>query len=137
MSAQIVDMKLDSTSGDIWLETGTDGLPVGGGAMIEDKEVVMQRLKVRLQTFLGTWFLDRTKGVAYYGNILGVKTPDPAKMNAIIVDCIKNTPGVMYFEAPVSYELDSALRLLKYDFTVVTVVGKITLSMPAPTGSGW
>lgn len=38
-------------------------------------QTVAQRLKIRLLTFRGEWFLDTEYGVPYWQQILGLKTP--------------------------------------------------------------
>ena len=65
---------------DLFLDPGTGDLNVSDSGVIRltsgTLESVAQRLRIKLRTFLGEWFLDTNVGVPYYQSILGVKNPD-------------------------------------------------------------
>ncbi len=44
--------------------------------VIDNEDALRQRVKRRLLTFYGEWFLNRKKGVDYFGKVLGVQ-PQP------------------------------------------------------------
>ena len=57
-------------------------------------EIVAQRLKITLYTFLGEWFLDRTIGVPYFQQIFGKGRTNSA-VDVIFQRFISNDPGVI------------------------------------------
>ena len=57
-------------------------------------EVVTQRLKITLYTFLGEWFLDRSIGVPYFQQIFG-KGRTKSAVDVIFQRFISNDPGVI------------------------------------------
>lgn len=56
-------------------------------------EVVAQRLSIRLQTFLGEWFIDTQYGVPYWQRILGKKVTKTA-VDRIFQEQILSERGV-------------------------------------------
>ena len=56
-------------------------------------EVVAQRLSIRLQTFLGEWFINTAYGVAYWQRILGKKVSKTA-VDRIFQEQILSERGV-------------------------------------------
>lgn len=57
-------------------------------------EIVAQRLKVTLYTFLGEWFLDTTVGVPYFQQIFG-KIRTKATIDLIFQRIIASDPDVI------------------------------------------
>ena len=55
---------------------------------------VAQRIRVRLQFFLGEWFLDKRQGMPYFQAIL-IKNPDLTLVQSIFRRAILGTPGVL------------------------------------------
>jgi len=68
---------------DLLLSNEHDIVFVNGACPVtnELRQVVAQRLTIRLLTFLGEWFLDTTYGVPHYQRILGKKTSKQAVDN--------------------------------------------------------
>ena len=107
----------------------TDDLVVEHGdiATVDEPEAGAQRIKDRLLTFLGEWFLDLSFGPAYRDNIL-VKNPRLDVVNAIIKDeILKSQDGTFNsFEASldssrhltVTYELDTTSGIISGTVTI-------------------
>lgn len=108
---------------DILLDEFThDIVFVNGATLITDnqKTTVSQRLKVKLQTFLGEYFINTSTGVPYYQRIFG-KIKSKASVDTIFQQQILSDPGVIEI---VSYSSDlSAGRALTVTFTVRTNEG--------------
>ncbi|QNR53873.1 putative tail lysozyme [Pseudomonas phage phiK7A1] len=57
-------------------------------------EIVTQRLKITLYTFLGEWFLDTSVGVPYFQQIFG-KVRSKSAIDVIFQNIIANDEGVV------------------------------------------
>lgn len=82
---------------DLLLDPITNDLVfVNGQATVTQtqSEIVAQRLKITLYTFLGEWFLDTTVGVPYFQQIFG-KGRSKAAIDVIFQRFISNDPGVI------------------------------------------
>lgn len=95
-------------------------------ALVEGRDQVAQRLKTRLKTFLGEWFLDVTRGVPYFEDIL-VKAPDMTRVNAIITQQILLDPEITSVISFAS-SFDPSTRRLSYVVDVDTVFGTISFT---------
>lgn len=99
---------------------------VNGGCMVTytPQEVVVQRLKIALSTFMGEWFLDTSLGIPYFQQILGQKRSKDG-VDVIFQTAISNLDLV---EQLVSFEstADSSLRTYEASFSVRTVEGFVT-----------
>ncbi|MCK5609852.1 hypothetical protein KAR91_48720 [Candidatus Pacearchaeota archaeon] len=109
---------------DLLLDTITHDLVIRDFdlVMLEDGiDRVVQDLKVRLWFFLGEWFLDISKGVPYFDDIL-VKNPDLNAIEAIFKEVIFNTADVLEI---LSFDMDynSSARTLSVEFEVNTTFG--------------
>lgn len=56
-------------------------------------DAVMQSVRIRLQFFMGEWFLDTTQGVPYFQQVL-VKNPDLNALASIFRNVVLGTPGI-------------------------------------------
>lgn len=83
-----MDLLLDPTTHDLVFINGQS--PVTQ----TQAEVVAQRLKITLYTFLGEWFLDPTIGVPYFQQIFG-KGRTKSAVDVIFQRFISNDPGVI------------------------------------------
>ena len=98
--------------------------------LVDKADQLRQKLAIKLQFFLGEWFLDTTKGVDYYTDIL-VPNPELNKIQAILKAVIINTDGVntlTYFDA----KFDAAERSLTLKFTANTIYGNISIETALP-----
>ena len=103
-----MDLKLSTADHDLDVSTGDFKL-------VERAEAVAQHLRIRLQFFLGEWFLDRRVGIPYYQKIL-VKNPGTNVVRAIMRRVITSTPGVLELRS-LSTEYEGTNRKLTVAFT--------------------
>lgn len=83
-----MDILLDPNSHDVVF--------VNGAAPVtrSQQDVVAQRLKITLQTFLGEWFLNLDTGLPYFQQIL-TKIRNKSTVDAIFQQAILADPGVI------------------------------------------
>lgn len=82
---------------DLLLDTNTnDIIFINGQCPVTQllTDVVVQRLKITLYTFLGEWFLDTTIGVPYFQQIFG-KIRSKATVDLIFQRIIADDPDVI------------------------------------------
>lgn len=95
-------------------------------AKIDNVDLVQQRLLVNLKFFFGEWFLDNTKGVPYYGNVLG-KPIDPKIAEATIKQAVLSSYGVDELKE-LKFDLTSSTRALKINLVVIAGGEEITIT---------
>lgn len=89
----------------------------------EEEEAVAQRVKTRLYTLKGEWFLDTDAGVPYLQEI-ATKPVKQAEADAILKTTVLKTEGVEEIVEWASV-LDRAQRRLKISCVVRNIYGKI------------
>lgn len=104
----MADIKLDPVAGDIDLSSGDLQI-------VDGVEAVAQHLRIRLRTWLGTWFLDRRIGVPYFQRLLG-KVSDTNVVRRILQQVVARTPGVTDVQG-FNTDYDGATRGLSVSFT--------------------
>lgn len=111
----MTDLKIDPTTGDLDLSSGTVELVTGIDA-------IAQNLRIRLQMFKGEWHLDERQGMPYFQEILGQKYK-PALLIPIFQEAILETAGVIAIK---SFSLDFVdRRQVQLDFTVQVDTGEL------------
>jgi len=114
-----MDIKLNDETGDVLLSTtATITTPTFTTSTSEN---LAQRLKIRLQTFKGEWFLDGTIGIDYFNQIAG-KNRSKAAVDAIIQAEILKEQEVLQITA-YSSVVDKTTRKITIQFTVRTIDG--------------
>jgi len=114
-----MDIKLNDETGDVLLSTtATITTPTFTTSTSEN---LAQRLKIRLQTFKGEWFLDGTIGIDYFNQIAG-KNRSKAAVDAIIQAEILKENEVLQITA-YSSVVDKTTRKITIQFTVRTIDG--------------
>lgn len=109
-----MDLKLSGN--DIYLNPSTYEFE-----LIDGLDAIAQDCEVRLQFFLGEWYLDTRLGVPYYQEILGHK-PTMQAVKGIFRDAILTTPGIQsVFELEIDFE--GTTRTLSVSFKAETVEG--------------
>ena len=83
-----MDIQLDELTHDVVFNNSNITLTAG------IKDSVAQRLKIKLLTFLGEWFLDTTNGMPYIQQIFG-KVKNKSTIDAIFQQKILEEPGVL------------------------------------------
>jgi hypothetical protein len=94
--------------------------------LVDGIDQIRQKIKIRLQFFLGEWFLDTSIGVPFW-NEVHLKNPNKVKVDAALKATILDTPGVNSLTAYDS-TFDVASRTLTVNFTVDTIYGELTIS---------
>ena len=120
-----MDLLLDPTTNDL--------IFVNGQATVTQtqSEIVAQRLKITLYTFLGEWFLDTSIGVPYFQQIFG-KIKSKAAIDVIFQNIISADEGVVEIK-----EFTSTLGTADRGYTMTfkvrvsddTVTDDITISV--------
>ena len=97
--------------------------PLSSAGVTQDPaEVVAQRLRIRLSTYLGEWFLDVGYGVPYYQQILAKKTTKVA-VDRIFQQQILSERGVREL---VSFSSTFQNRQYEMSFVVRVLDGSLT-----------
>lgn len=94
---------------------------------------VLQDIIQRLSFFLGEWFLDNTVGIPWYQQIL-IKNPDQSKVDALFLNTILGTPGVLQVNS-YSFLVNSANRILTVKFNALSTSGPINYTGSIGTGT--
>ena len=114
---------------DLLLNEDTNDLVfINGACPVTQKltDVVSQRLKITLYTFLGEWFLDTDIGVPYFQQIFG-KVRSKSTVDLIFQRVIANDPDVIEI---LSFESDLAANTRGYSMTFQVRVADNTASLP-------
>ena len=114
-----MDLKIDTSTGDVAIENGEL-------VLLDGSEAIAQHLRVRLQFFLGEWFLDRRIGVPYYQKLLGQK-PNTTTVKALMRQVIAATPGIETIN-DLTVDYDGATRVLSISFRSETSEGPLDFS---------
>lgn len=110
-----MDILLDEVTHDIVFVNGSTPITE------DQKTTVAQRLKIRLQTFLGEYFINTSVGIPYYQRILN-KIVSKDTVDAIFQSQILEDVGVLEI-VQYSSSIDVAKRSLSVDFVVRTTDG--------------
>ena len=83
-------------SQDFYIDPATNDWSLEGGTTLrlcaDKKELIRQKLHIRLTKFRGEWFIDLDDGVPMFESVYGKDTKNAA--DAIYKGVIKNTEGV-------------------------------------------
>ena len=117
-----IDKKL-TTDGDLDFDAGGEkNLQI----LTDEKENIAQRLRIRLRSFKGDWFLDLDDGLPYYNDIFG-KNVSLSTIQALLVSKISTTPGIISL-LKFEFLMDIELRTLDVDFEVKTSGGTLIIN---------
>lgn len=114
---------------DLLLNTDTNDLVfVNGKCPVTQSltDIVVQRLKITLYTFLGEWFLDTTIGVPYFQQIFG-KIRSKATVDLIFQRIISADPDVIEI---LTFESTLTSSDRGYSMTFQVRVADNTASLP-------
>lgn len=110
------DLLIDKDTGDLVLAKGDV-------VLAEGEDGVGQRIRDRLRTFVGEWFLDTEFGLSYREQIV-VKNPALPVVSAILKAEILRAAGEGAAITAFDLSLDSAERKLTGSFTVALPSGE-------------
>jgi hypothetical protein len=108
------------------LSTNLNDLQFSGNDLVLTSSTlqdVQQSVLQRLRTFYGEWFLDNTVGLPYFQQIL-VKNPEQSKIDALFVNTILGTPGVVQLNK-YSFVPDFTNRTLRVSFSARCTTGTV------------
>lgn len=106
----MIDLKLDSQHDLLFKD--------GKLVLVSGANLVAQRIKVTLLTFLGEWFIDTTIGIPYLEQVL-VKPADKTKIENIFRKKILSVSGVKKVQS-VDTLINRSERVLEVKFVVET-----------------
>lgn len=98
----------------------------GNLATASNLEALKQKIKQRLKLFYSEWFLDTTRGVPYFQNILG-EDINQSLAAQIITTEIQKEQDVITVEN-VNFGLNDATRKFTYAANVTSVYGEIQVA---------
>lgn len=114
---------------DILLDRVTYDLPdpIYDLPLVRGVDLIRQRLKQRLLTLLGEWFLDGEIGLPWFDE-LAQKGIEDARVSALVLRVIAETEGV---QEVVSFDLDlnRRTRQLVINFRVISPEGEIPVEV--------
>jgi hypothetical protein len=117
---KILDLLLDPTTWDVVWNNG----PLTKEFTTQPlTQTVGQRLKIRLLSFYGDWFMDTTYGVPYFQRLLGVKQTSKAAADLIFQQQILAEQGVKEI---VSFDSSFVNRQYSLTFRVSVETGEVT-----------
>ena len=98
----------------------------------EDVDYIVQKILIRLQWFDREWYLDTSKGLPWFTDIL-VKNPNMPLIDSLIKAKIVGTPGV---RGLIAYEssYNNATRALTIDFQVQADTGALSSNVSLTIG---
>ena len=118
------DIALNRKDHDIQFKEMRPG--VYGLFLVEGQDLIAQKIKVALKTFLGEWFLNKNYGVPYFEEILKAN-PKASAIEAIFRSTITGVEGVSRVSS-LRLEFVREQRLLNVSFEVHTDYGPISES---------
>lgn len=108
------DLRIDPTTGDLDLSSGTIELVTGA-------EAIGQNIRIRLQMFQGEWHLDERQGMPYFQLILGKKYPN-AILAPLFQSAVLSVAGVV---AVPYFRMTFEGRALSIDMKVQIDTGEV------------
>lgn len=114
---------------DILLDRNTHDLALTGYdlELVYGTDLIRQRIKQRVLTILGEWFLDVGIGVPWFDEILR-KAPDRNQVEAAMIQAIAETEGVTEL-TELELDFDPATRKLTVAFRVDVGADEIALEL--------
>jgi len=88
--------------------------------LIDNKAQLAQKLTQRLKMFYGEWFLDTTRGVPYFGNILGERNENNIVVKLLTDEISKES------EVTNVFNINSSLinRKFSYSCDILSIYGE-------------
>ena len=96
--------------------------------LVDGVEAISQQLRIRLQIFLGEWFLDAREGIPFFRDVF-IKNPNLSVVREIFRRAISTTPNILSVDKLI-LTLDPAQRHLRVDFSATTTSGAIITLSP-------
>ena len=95
--------------------------------LVSGIDLIRQRLKQRLLTIRGEWFLNQEIGLPWFNEINAKGTPE-GRIRALLIEEITETEGVLSLE---TFQLDynSRTRTMLVQFEVTATPGRIDMEL--------
>lgn len=115
---------------DLLLDRDTHDLVIVNGdlVLVDGIDLIRQRLKQRLLTVKGEWFLDTTIGLPYFTE-LSKKGITQSRTRSLFITQIEGTQGVNKVTR-LSLDFNSRTREIMLDFVVDTQFGPVEMMLP-------
>ncbi len=101
--------------------------------IVTGRPAILQDVTQTLQFLYGEWFLDSTKGLPYFQQVL-VKAPDLNAIQGIFADAILAVNGILEL-LTFEFDFDAPSRLLTITFSARTTDGIINVSQNLGTAA--
>ena len=111
-----MDLKIDPLTGDLYVSEAGDLAAVTG------REAIAQHARVRMQHFLGEWFLDEREGMPLFERVF-VHSPDIPAVSESFRRTIAETPGIASVR-DLALDFDRQTRTLNVVGSAVTTDGE-------------
>lgn len=110
---------------DLTLDPDTNDLTMVDGdlTLVSDIAAIKQEAKIKMGFFLGEWFLDQSKGIPYYQDIL-VKAPNLDAIKTVLTDAILDVQGVSSLTS-LDLEHDRSARTLRVTWSGVSDLNEL------------
>lgn len=115
------------------LPAGDLDVSTGAFVTLTGPEYAAQKIRQRFKLILGEWFLDTTKGVPWFQNVL-IKNPNLELIKSLFRDEILNVPGIIGVK-DIEAQFTPAARTLSLAYVAVYQTGATlneVLSSPVP-----
>lgn len=116
-----MDLKLDVTTNDLIIEENDL-------VLIGNKDAIRQHLEIRLRTFLGEWFLDRTVGVPYTQELFAAKIPNTTVIQTVVREEVEKTPGIISLDT-IDVVVSKGQRRIDITIGVTSVEGNFEITV--------
>jgi len=90
--------------------------------IVEGEEAIEQNVRIRLQFFFESWFLDLRQGIPFFRDIL-IKAPNMILVDSLFRNAVLSTQGISAVPS-FSSAIDTASRLLTIRFTAIMDTGQ-------------
>lgn len=103
--------------------------PLHALSLVTGEEAIQQQVRIRMQFFLGEWFLDTQVGVPFYRDIL-IKNPNLALIRDVFRRAVLSTPGIVSVDELTVEITDKANRVLSVGFRATMDTGETLIFEP-------
>lgn len=97
-------------------------------SLVTGEAAIQQQLRIRMQFFMGEWFLDTQTGIPFYRDIL-IKNPSAALIRDIFRRAILSTPGIVSVE-DLTVDFNNSTRTASVAFRATLDTGEALIFEP-------
>jgi hypothetical protein len=100
-------------------QAGDLDFSTGDLVLLDGAEFARQQVQIRLQFFLGEWFLDLNEGLPYFQQVL-IKNPDASILDDIFRQAILGAQSILSLNR-LNFDFDGPSRVLSISFEAQVV----------------